>query len=68
VIGHHVAKLEHLLGRSDDADASFQRALAIHERLESPVLIAMTQVAWAAILVDRADGADRVHWIPLTVP
>jgi class 3 adenylate cyclase/tetratricopeptide (TPR) repeat protein len=61
VFGHFVAKLEHLLGRYDDADASFQRALAIHERLESPVLVAMTWVAWAAMLADRADGPDLDH-------
>jgi class 3 adenylate cyclase/tetratricopeptide (TPR) repeat protein len=61
VLGHYVAKLEHLLGRYDDADASFQRAIAIHERLESPSLVAMTQVAWAAMLADRALHGDLAH-------
>jgi class 3 adenylate cyclase/tetratricopeptide (TPR) repeat protein len=58
VMGFYVAKLEHLLGRHDVADASFRRALAIHEQLESPVLVAMTEAAWAALLVDRAEGTD----------
>lgn len=36
VMGHYVAKLEHLLGRYDEADAFFRRAMTIHGRLESP--------------------------------
>jgi class 3 adenylate cyclase/tetratricopeptide (TPR) repeat protein len=59
VLGHYVGKLEHLLGRYDEADASFRRALAIHQRLESPPMIAMTEVAWAAMLCDRADPGDH---------
>jgi class 3 adenylate cyclase/tetratricopeptide (TPR) repeat protein len=60
-IGHYVAKLEHLLGRHEDADASFRRALAIHEQLEAPAFIAMTQVAWAAMLADCGHLTDLDH-------
>jgi class 3 adenylate cyclase/tetratricopeptide (TPR) repeat protein len=60
-LGHFAAKLEHLLGRYDDADASFRRALAIHELLESPILVAMTQAAWSAMLTDRAGDTDHDH-------
>lgn len=58
VLGHSAGKLEHLLGRYDEAEVSFRRALAIHERLESPPLIAMTQTAWAAMLTERARPED----------
>jgi hypothetical protein len=61
VMGFYVAKLEHMLGRHDRADVSFRRALAIHEQLESPVLVAMTEAAWAALLADRAEGTDQDH-------
>ncbi len=61
VLGHFIGKLEHLLGRYDEADRSFRRAIAIHERLESPPLIAMTQSAWSAMLVDRDRPGDHDH-------
>jgi hypothetical protein len=32
-----------------------------HERLQSPPLIAMTQNAWAAMLVDRDRPGDHDH-------
>jgi tetratricopeptide (TPR) repeat protein len=60
-IGHYVAKLGHLLGRHEDADASFRRALAIHQQLEAPAFIAMTQVAWAAMLTDCGRLTDLDH-------
>ena len=59
VAAHTVARLEHLLGRYDDADASFHRAHDVHERLQCPVLVSLTEAAWAGLLVDRGRGADH---------
>jgi hypothetical protein len=35
--------------------------MALHERLESPVLIAHTQAAWSALLADRATRDDHTR-------
>lgn len=59
VAGHYVGRLEHLLGRLDDADASFARAHAIHHQLRAPQYVARTEVRWAQMLVDRAQGDDH---------
>jgi class 3 adenylate cyclase/tetratricopeptide (TPR) repeat protein len=61
VLGHSVGKLEHMLDRFDDAETSFRRAMNKHEQLQSPPLIAMTQNAWAAMLVDRDRPGDHDH-------
>ena len=53
-----LGKLDHLLGRHEDAHNWFAEAMAIHERLDSPLLIAYTQAAWAALL---ADGPTDEH-------
>ena len=37
----------------------------MHERLESPVLIAHTRAAWAAMLADRAVGEDRARAVEM---
>ena len=54
-VAHHLGTLDHLLGRHDDADRWFDEAMTIHERLESPLLGAYTQAAWAALLVDMGE-------------
>jgi hypothetical protein len=58
-VAHYLGRLDHLLGRFDDADAWFTEAMTLHERLESPVFIAHTQAAWAALLADRDIGDDH---------
>lgn len=58
-VAHYLGRLDHLLGRFDDADAWFGEALTIHERLESPVLVAHTRAAWSALLAER--DADDDH-------
>jgi tetratricopeptide (TPR) repeat protein len=59
-VAHYLGRLDHLLGRFDEADIWFAEAMALHERLESPVFVAHTQAAWAAMLADR-DTADDHH-------
>lgn len=61
VIAHYVGRLEHLLGRLDDADASFARAHDLHVRLRAPQFLARTDVRWAEMLLDRARGDDHVR-------
>jgi hypothetical protein len=56
---HYLGQLDHLLGGYDDADRWFTEAMAIHERVESPLFVADTQSAWAALLADRANGDDH---------
>jgi tetratricopeptide (TPR) repeat protein len=58
-VAHYLGRLDHLLGRFDEADEWFVEAMSIHERLESPVFIAHTQAAWAAMLADRGIGDDH---------
>ena len=58
VVSHTVARLEHLLGRYDDADKSFARAYDVHDQLRSPLLVSLTEAAWAGLLVDRVEGED----------
>jgi class 3 adenylate cyclase/tetratricopeptide (TPR) repeat protein len=59
VIAHTLGRLEHVLGRYDEAAESFGRALELHERLRCPPFVATTEVAWAQLLTDRDGGGDR---------
>jgi len=63
VVAHTVGRLEHVLGRLDDADDSFRRAAEIHARLRCPPFVALTEVAWADLLArrDRSDDRQRAR-------
>jgi len=56
-VGGSVARtlgdLAGLLGRFDDAETYFARASKVHEKLKAPYLIALTQLSWARVLLDR---------------
>jgi tetratricopeptide (TPR) repeat protein len=52
-VAHALGRLATALGRHDDAERFFARALAIHERLRAPFLIANTKAAWAAAHLAR---------------
>jgi class 3 adenylate cyclase len=58
-LAHWLGILDHLLGRHDDAERWFEEAMAIHQGMESPLLVAYTDAAWAALLADRDRGDDR---------
>ena len=58
-MAHYRGLLDHLLGHADSAEEHFAEALDLQERLRSPILIAQTQAAWAALLTDRAGHDDR---------
>ena len=57
-VAHHLGQLDHLRGRLDDADAWFGRAETVHDGLDSPLLRAHNDAAWAALLADRARSDD----------
>ncbi len=56
---HYLGRLDHLEGRYDDAEQWFTEALEIHHRVRSPILVASTQAAWAAMLADRDRTDDH---------
>lgn len=60
-VAHYLGLLDHLVGDHDAAAAWFTEALALHERVRSPILVAETQAAWAALLVDRGRGDDHAR-------
>jgi tetratricopeptide (TPR) repeat protein len=64
-VAHYLGRLDHLLGRFDEANAWFTEAMALHERLESPVLIAHTRAAWAAMLADRGTSDDNARAVEM---
>jgi tetratricopeptide (TPR) repeat protein len=59
VLAHTVGRLEHLLGRFEDAEASFNRAATLHARLRCPPFVSLTEIAWAQLLIDRGQGDDH---------
>jgi len=58
-LGEARLDLDNLEGRYDDAERWFTEALEIHHRVRSPILVARTQVAWAAMLAERSRGDDH---------
>jgi tetratricopeptide (TPR) repeat protein len=56
---HYLGRLGHALGLLDEADADFRRAIAVGERLGSPVCLAHTRSALAALLAERGANDDR---------
>jgi hypothetical protein len=49
-----------MLGRSDDAAAHFERALEVNQALQAPVLVAHTQLDYAAALGPGDRAAELV--------
>jgi class 3 adenylate cyclase/tetratricopeptide (TPR) repeat protein len=65
VVGGSVAQvlglLASALGDYDAAEAHFNHALAVHERLHAPYLLARTNLEWGRMLIGRARPGDRHH-------
>ena len=57
-VAHYLGLLSHTLGRHDEADQWFRRALACHQSMEAPYFVAFTQTAWAALLTDCNRSGD----------
>jgi class 3 adenylate cyclase/tetratricopeptide (TPR) repeat protein len=60
-VTHYLGLLAHTLDHHDDADQWFTQALALHERMEAPFFVALTQTARAALLADRNHPGDPQH-------
>jgi len=60
-VSYHLGTLGTVLGRYDDAEAHFLQALEIHENLEAPFFIALTQLEWARMLLIRRASGDLVR-------
>jgi hypothetical protein len=60
-ICHSLGRLDHLTSDYDHAERWFTEAIGIHERVHSPMLIARTQAAWAAMLADRNHNDDHTR-------
>jgi tetratricopeptide (TPR) repeat protein len=58
---YYLGLLDHLAGRYDDAEQWFTEALQLHERVQSPILVAHTHAAWAALLADRNQHDDHTR-------
>jgi hypothetical protein len=61
VLAHTIGRLEHVLGRLDDAEASFGRAAKLHSRLRCPSFVSLTEVAWAQLLLERNENDDHAR-------
>jgi hypothetical protein len=57
-VAHYLGLLAHTLDRHNEADQWFGQALALHEAMEAPFFVAMTQTAWAELLADRNKPGD----------
>jgi class 3 adenylate cyclase len=60
-LSHYLGQLDHLTANYDDAEQWFTEATAIHERVQSPIFVARTQAAWAAMLTDRNQHDDHTR-------
>jgi class 3 adenylate cyclase len=58
-LSHYLALLDHATGSYENAERWFTEAIELHERVRSPILVAYTQDAWAALLADRNQGDDH---------
>jgi hypothetical protein len=64
-VAHYLGLLAHALDRYEQADWWFRDALALHEAMEAPFFVALTQTAWADLLVQRDQLGDRDRARPL---
>ena len=57
-MAHYLGRLAHTLDLHDEAEQWFRQALTLHEAMEAPFFVAMTQTAWADLLADRDQPGD----------
>jgi tetratricopeptide (TPR) repeat protein len=60
-VAHHLGLLTTALGRYDEAEAHFEEAAQIAERMEAPHWLARTRLEWARMLLRRAGPRDVEH-------
>lgn len=57
-VSHLLGTLATVLGRYDDADGHFARALELHEKLQAPFFVTDTKVEWGQMLLARRTEGD----------
>ena len=60
-IADYLGMLEAVLGNYEQADASFDQAMAIHQRFQAPFFLARTHLHRAQLCARRAAPADAEH-------
>jgi class 3 adenylate cyclase/tetratricopeptide (TPR) repeat protein len=60
-VAHYLGILATLLARYDTAQAHFERAQGIHDRLRAPYHQARTHLEWGRMLLGRARADDRLQ-------
>ncbi len=58
-VAHYLGELDATLGRFDEAEAHFRRALELEERFEAPLFLAVTRLAWGRMLLARGTDGDE---------
>ena len=54
-IAHYLGRLAETLGRHEDADRHFARALELEEDFRAPLFVAATRLAWGQALTERGE-------------
>ena len=60
-VARYLGQLASALGRDEQAEAHFEEAAGIAERLEAPTWLARIRLDWARLLLRRAGPADVEH-------
>jgi class 3 adenylate cyclase/tetratricopeptide (TPR) repeat protein len=60
-VAEHLALLATVLGLYDEADDHFVRAMKSYEGLSAPFFIALTQLEWSQLLLERRAEGDLTH-------
>ena len=60
-LAHPLGLVLATIGRRDDAEDAFAQAAAVHERIDAPIFLAETRLAWARILSDPDHDGDRAR-------
>lgn len=67
-LSRYLGLLAGLLERWDDAARHFEDALAMNERMQTPVWLAYTQYQYAAMLLACGASSDRERALAMLIP
>jgi tetratricopeptide (TPR) repeat protein len=59
VVAHFLGCLATCLGDHERAERDFRQAVEIYRRIDAPVLLARTELAWGRALMSRGEDADH---------
>ena len=60
-VSHHLGTLATVLRRYDDAEVHFSHALRLHEKLQAPFFVALTELEWGRMLMARGGDGDQAR-------